>query len=89
VRSNAVLAVERTWAYSSVVACLRSLTAHLRASVPNWPDSIAPVRSNAPLLRSNAHAADCYIFTLTFERTVPALERISAVSTRRPEAAKL
>jgi hypothetical protein len=89
VRSNAVIAFERTWAYSSVVAGLRSLAAHLRASVADWPDCIAPVRSNAPLLRSNAHATDCYIFTLTFERTVPALERIFAVSTRRPEAAKL
>jgi hypothetical protein len=40
VRSNAVFAVECTWAYSSIVACLRSLTAHLRASVAHWPDCI-------------------------------------------------
>jgi hypothetical protein len=80
VRSNADSAVERTWAFSSTGAYLRSPGTPLRASVrPCFKPS------SAEYVRTHIHSFErtcrgCYIFEWLRLIIVPALERISAAT---------
>jgi hypothetical protein len=83
-RSNAVLAIERTWAFSLLsrtYACLARFYVRAHASVRT---SSAVLRSNAPLLRSNALVAPA-TYACMRSNVLPALERTSASCINIPE----
>ena len=84
-----LVAIERALAaFTTLFACLRSIACCSVWVHLDWQDGSAPVRPIASMLRSNTLAANCYIFTLTLNRTIPTLERTSAVSTNKPEVAQ-
>jgi hypothetical protein len=83
VLSNAVLAIERTWAFSLLSrTCTRLTRFYVQAHAP-VKTSNAVLRLNAPLLCSNALVAPA---TYACTNVLPALERTSASCINVPEA---
>jgi hypothetical protein len=85
VRSNVILAIERTWAFSLMShTCAHVTRFYVRVHAPVRTSS-AVLRSNAPLLRSNALAAPA-TYACMRSIVLPALERTSTSCINIPEA---
>jgi hypothetical protein len=85
VLSNAVLAIERTWAISLLSrTCTRLTRFYVQAHAP-IKTSNAVLRLNTPLLCSNALVAPA-TYACMQSSVLPALERTSASCINVPEA---
>jgi hypothetical protein len=85
VLSNAVLAIERTWAFSLLSrTCTRLTRFYVRVHAPVRTSSVV-LRLNAPLLCLNALVVPA-TYACMQSNVLPALERTSASCINVPEA---